>query len=44
MSLFNPQDNQTIIARIQALNAETTNQWGKMNVAQMLAHCTSCKT
>lgn len=39
MTLFDPADNQTIVARIQSLEPNTPNQWGKMNVAQMLAHC-----
>ncbi len=38
-SLFNPADNQEIINRIQRLSAASQPQWGKMNVAQMLAHC-----
>ena len=39
MTLFDLADNQTIVARIQSLEPNTPNQWGKMNVAQMLAHC-----
>lgn len=39
MSLFDPKDNQTFIDRIQSLTPETQRQWGKMDVAQMLAHC-----
>lgn len=38
-NLFNEQESQEAISRIQALTAETHPKWGKMNVAQMLAHC-----
>jgi hypothetical protein len=38
-SLFNQKDNQKIIDRINALTNSSGNQWGKMNVAQMLVHC-----
>ena len=39
-SLFDTTDKQEIIARIQSLTPETQGQWGKMDVAQMLKHCT----
>jgi Protein of unknown function (DUF1569) len=38
-SLFNAQDHATLIARINALTPSSQAVWGKMNVAQMLAHC-----
>lgn len=38
-SSFNLQDTQDLISRIDQLTSTTTPQWGKMNVAQMLAHC-----
>lgn len=38
-SVFNPQDNQELIGRINQLTATTQPQWGKMGVAQMLGHC-----
>lgn len=38
-SLFNTSENQEIIARINTLTNASQGQWGKMNVAQMLAHC-----
>lgn len=38
-NLFDEQESQKAIARINALTSETQPQWGKMNVAQMLAHC-----
>jgi hypothetical protein len=34
-----PNGAQAMIARINKLNASTEAQWGKMSVAQMLAHC-----
>lgn len=39
MNVFNAQDCATIISRINQLKSTTPAQWGKMNVAQMLAHC-----
>ncbi|WP_293873321.1 DUF1569 domain-containing protein [Flavobacterium sp.] len=38
-SIFNKNDNEIIIARINNLTPESKVQWGKMNVAQMLSHC-----
>ena len=37
-SLFNASDNKEIIDRIYSLTAVTKAEWGKMDVAQMLAH------
>ena len=37
-SLFNKQDNEEIINRINKLSSENKPEWGKMNAAQMLAH------
>ena len=37
-NLFEPGVKQEIIDRINKLTPETKQQWGKMNVAQMLAH------
>lgn len=37
-NLFDATDVQTTISRINQLNAASTPDWGKMNVAQMLAH------
>ena len=37
--LTKPEVKANIIARINKLNAQSPAQWGKMNVAQMLAHC-----
>jgi len=38
-SVFDPIDVHQIINRINQLTPETPAKWGKMNVAQMLAHC-----
>lgn len=38
-SIFNKDHHMEFIARINTLNSQTQPQWGKMNVAQMLAHC-----
>ncbi len=37
-NLFNAQEAQQTIERINSLTPETENVWGKMDVAQMLAH------
>ncbi|MFZ9387672.1 MAG: DUF1569 domain-containing protein [Chitinophagaceae bacterium] len=37
-NLFDPAVKQEIINRIQSLNPQSTRQWGKMNVSQMMAH------
>jgi hypothetical protein len=38
-NIFTSEVANTVINRIQALTPSTPAQWGKMNVAQMLAHC-----
>lgn len=38
-NLFDPAIKQNILDRINKLTADSKAQWGKMNVAQMLAHC-----
>lgn len=38
-SLFDKTIYTNIVDRINNLSAESKAQWGKMNVAQMLAHC-----
>lgn len=38
-NLFNPDDVSGILERIEKLSPDSQRQWGKMNVAQMLAHC-----
>lgn len=37
-TLFNANENQAIVERINKLTPETKALWGKMNVEQMLAH------
>lgn len=38
-NVFNPQDAQSYIDRINSLTPSSSAQWGKMSVDQMLAHC-----
>ena len=38
-NLFTPLANQQMVDRINALTPDTRALWGKMTVAQMLAHC-----
>ena len=38
-NLFAPADRKQIADRLAALQPGATRQWGKMNVAQMCAHC-----
>lgn len=38
-SLFTPSDRQQILDRLGKLPAGATRQWGKMDPAQMCAHC-----
>jgi hypothetical protein len=38
-NVFNQNDVSEIIERINNLSPESQAQWGKMSVAQMLAHC-----
>jgi hypothetical protein len=38
-NIFTSSGAQTTIDRINHLTPQTQAQWGKMNVAQMLAHC-----
>ena len=38
-SLFDPETSRKIIQRIENLKVNSPRQWGKMDVAQMLAHC-----
>lgn len=38
-NLFDPLVKQDLINRINKLTAQSQRQWGKMDVAQMLAHC-----
>ena len=38
-SLFEPNGLAAMLARIDRLQPTATRQWGKMDVAQMVAHC-----
>ncbi len=38
-NIFDKQVGEEVINRINKLTPESKAQWGKMNVAQMLAHC-----
>lgn len=38
-NIFSPEIANAVIGRIEQLTPQTQPQWGKMNVAQMLAHC-----
>ncbi len=38
-SLFDPPDRQSVLVRLGQLQSGAPRQWGKMNAAQMLAHC-----
>lgn len=40
-NIFNPVFMQEILERIDELSPESRGQWGKMDVAQMLAHCSA---
>ncbi|MCU0433673.1 MAG: DUF1569 domain-containing protein [Bacteroidia bacterium] len=39
-SLFNQPDLQAILARFDSIQGNTRPEWGKMNAAQMIRHCT----
>lgn len=39
-SVFDKTTRDELINRINSLNESSTAQWGKMNVSQMLKHCT----
>ena len=40
-SLFDPADRQSVRERLERLEPAAARQWGKMGVAQMLAHCSA---
>ncbi|HEY1678405.1 MAG TPA: DUF1569 domain-containing protein [Candidatus Sulfotelmatobacter sp.] len=40
-NLFEPDAVDEVIARIDRLQPSSPRQWGKMNVAQMMAHCSA---
>ena len=37
--IYQPETNQDLIKRIDALHAQSARLWGKMTVSQMLKHC-----
>jgi hypothetical protein len=39
INIFNKQETDAVIARINKLTPDTKPLWGKMSVDQMLAHC-----
>jgi hypothetical protein len=39
MNIFTKEGSESVIARIQTLSPQQKPLWGKMNAAQMLAHC-----
>jgi hypothetical protein len=38
-NIFTPEVTNNLLQRIETLTPSTQAQWGKMNVAQMVAHC-----
>lgn len=38
-SLFSESNYREIRKRVETLEVNNTRQWGKMNIAQMMAHC-----
>ena len=40
-NLFQPEAVDEIISRVDALQPSTQHLWGKMDVAQMMAHCSA---
>lgn len=39
-TIFDTTTREDLIARIAAVNENSKAQWGKMNIYQMLKHCT----
>ncbi|MEO6732648.1 MAG: DUF1569 domain-containing protein [Ferruginibacter sp.] len=42
-TIFDQATRNELINRINSLNENSTAQWGKMNIYQMLKHCTLCE-
>ena len=42
-SLYTPENYQDCVRRLNQLDATAQPQWGKMNVAQMMAHCSEAQ-
>ncbi len=42
-SVFDKTTRDELIYRISSLNENSAAEWGKMNISQMLQHCTLCE-
>lgn len=42
-SIFDKTIREETVNRIKSLSADSPAQWGKMNVGQMIRHCTLCE-
>lgn len=42
-TIFNENTREELINRVYLLNENSTAQWGKMNVYQMIKHCILCE-
>jgi hypothetical protein len=42
-TIFDKQTRDNLILRVNSLNENSTAQWGKMNVYQMVKHCILCE-
>ena len=42
-TIFDKQTRDNLINRVDSLNDNSTIEWGKMNVYQMLKHCILCE-
>jgi hypothetical protein len=42
-TIFDKKTRDGLIERIDTLNEKSNPQWGKMNIYQMLKHCTLCE-
>ena len=40
-NLFEPGTVEEVLSRIERLRADSRRQWGKMDVAQMMSHCST---
>jgi hypothetical protein len=42
-TIFDQTTREELINRVNSLNENSTAQWGKMNVYQMIKHCILCE-
>jgi Protein of unknown function (DUF1569) len=42
-TIFDKETRNDLIKRIELLNENSTRQWGKMNIYQMIKHCILCE-